>query len=345
MNAATYQGLTQALDAAGLAWWSLGGDGRIIVTERGARVLGVFGDGDAENLLWTHPRLAAIAAGEAARRDELDRDWNLGGDRTWLAPEVHFFFPNIGSGDLSQYAVQRALDPGNYRLVARSDRQICLAQETEVVDYRTGKAVPLTIEREISIAPSPFHEKHDALGEIGPVTYCGYQLKVTLTVAVPERGPIGIWNLIQVPAGGVIRVPTWAPVRPLVVFGDPGPVVEATERGVRLRVDGQNRCKISVPAYAVAGRIGYRRDLGDGRATLLVRQIVVNPSGSYVDAPWEAPQDRGYAVQCYGDDGEIGAFGELEHHVPAESSVDVSQVWCFAGASEAIDRIERLLLG
>ena len=80
--------------------------------------------------------------------------------------------------------------------------------------------------------------------------------------------------------------------------------------------------------------------------------IVVNPSGEYVDVPWRDTEDLGYAVQaCNIHNRELGSFSELEYHVPAIGSEtgrrfceDVSQVWAFRGGREEIECVVRSLL-
>jgi hypothetical protein len=77
----------------------------------------------------------------------------------------------------------------------------------------------------------------------------------------------------------------------------------------------------------------------------------VNPSGQYVDAPWDDLEDEGYAVQACSIDGDLGRFNELEHHAPAVDSgraavqcEDVSQVWAYRGTAEQIESVVHSLL-
>jgi len=78
---------------------------------------------------------------------------------------------------------------------------------------------------------------------------------------------------------------------------------------------------------------------------------MVNPSGRYIDVPWDSADETGYAVQCYNDDGNLGDFGEIEYHSPAidashaRNHVDCSQVWAFRGPEESIKLIGAFLLG
>jgi hypothetical protein len=112
----------------------------------------------------------------------------------------------------------------------------------------------------------------------------------------------------------------------------------------------QGEQKIGVRAAATTGRVGYRYGSGDC-STLIIRNFVVDPSGEYVDVPWDQPEDLGYSVQACNVNSRWGEFSELEYHVPAigagtgrTSCEDVSQVWGFRGPAEAIDQVMAALL-
>ncbi len=116
----------------------------------------------------------------------------------------------------------------------------------------------------------------------------------------------------------------------------------------RMRAQGEH--KIAVRAVATTGRAGYLRATRDA-ATLVVRNFCVNPSGEYVDVPWSAPDDLGYALQACNVNSALGAFSELEHHAPAVKvgdrrlCEDVSQVWAYRGKIEAVRAVAERLLG
>src|SRR5450432_3412799 len=88
---------------------------RLLILPYGGRILGAFAPGSDENFLWTNTALNNV---ESARAFYASDDWqNSGGDRTWLAPEVDFFFPKFPDVDISGYWQPRALDPGKYETV------------------------------------------------------------------------------------------------------------------------------------------------------------------------------------------------------------------------------------
>ena len=92
--------------------------------------------------------------------------------------------------------------------------------------------------------------------------------------------------------------------------------------------------------------------LENAQWNLVVRNFQVNPSGEYIDAPWDDPDDLGYAFQAYNDEGTLGSFGELEYHTPAiggeagsDFFADRSQVWAFEGEQARVLAIAEQLLG
>jgi len=73
--------------------WSSPDGSAALVFPYGGRILGLFAPESEQNFFWTHP---ALDAEETARDFYKSAQWhNSGGDRTWLAPEVDFFFPNF----------------------------------------------------------------------------------------------------------------------------------------------------------------------------------------------------------------------------------------------------------
>jgi hypothetical protein len=86
--------------------------GGLLLTVYGARVLGIFLDGTPDNLLWTNP--AALTDGAQARRFVGAGEWNLGGARCWLAPELELHFRDPDRPSHANYFVPAAIDPAEY---------------------------------------------------------------------------------------------------------------------------------------------------------------------------------------------------------------------------------------
>ena len=77
----------------------------------------MFAPESEENFLWTN---SALNSAESARAYYASDDWqNSGGDRTWLAPELDFFFPKFPDIDICRLLA--AAGPRSRQLSAIED--------------------------------------------------------------------------------------------------------------------------------------------------------------------------------------------------------------------------------
>jgi hypothetical protein len=323
---------------------------RLLVLPESGRLLGLFMPGTDENVLWTNP---ALATAESATAYFTRPGWpNVGGDRTWLAPEIELFI-----GDLARpgetYAVPAALDPGRWRSEA-GVHGLRLRTESAVHLKRSAREARFSLIKEYRPAANPLRDLKLAL------SYAGYEQTTILEIeAVGDSTPpsrLGVWNLLQLPKPGRMIVPTYCRPEPRTVFGHvpPGDLALGDRALVWRMPDAGGNSKISVKAAALTGRAGYVYPSRGGKDawTLVVRSFAVNLSGDYVDALWSDPADAGYAFQaCAVNDGQE-TFNELEYHAPAAESLegrnrsrDPSQLWAFRGGPAGIAEAARLLLG
>jgi hypothetical protein len=341
--------LLDVLEAAGKpAQVVTNSDGtEVVLLPYGGRVLGLYARASDENFYWTHPALRSV---ETAKAFYAGGEWhNSGGDRTWLAPEVDIFLPAFP--DTKAYVQPRALDPGDYRVV-RSSAGMRLVNHLKLKLSRSGQEVSLRVTKSVGPAPNPLRYERDL--DLGGVAYAGYTQRTRLELLGPrakEAPAVGLWNLVQMPHGGDMLIPTYSRTEPTVWFGR----IAAEDLLVgdrlicyRMRAEGEH--KLGVRAVATAGRVGYRYGAGTACA-LIVRNFLVNPSGEYVDVPWKSPNDLGYSTQACNVKSALGAFSELEYHIPAiggsAGSVrgdDAAQVWAFRGPEERIRAVARRLL-
>jgi len=339
--------LIETLDAVGkpTETWESSDGTRVLVLPYGGRVLGVFAAGDETNFFWTHPALGDVAAAREFYRSE---EWhNSGGERTWLAPEVDFFFPDFP--DLTRYWQQRELDPGNYE-VSAGNAELCWTNRATLTMSRSKRKVNAEITKSLAPALNPL--RHDRNEGDAQVKYAGYALHTSLQlIGSGQHPPIGLWQLAQMPHGGEMLIPTFFRSQPKVYFGAIGRddlVVGAHLIRYRMRAAGGH--KIGAYATAVTGRVGYLYGAGD-EVSLVVRNFTVDPSGDYVDVPWNETENFGFAFQACNVNTALGVFSELEYHVPAigsspesRSSEDESQLWAFRGPRPAIKSVARRLL-
>jgi hypothetical protein len=321
---------------------------RVLVLPYGGRVLGLFSAKSEQNFYWTHPALESAAA---ARPFYAGDQWhNSGGDRTWLAPEVDLFFPNFPK--LDGYFQQRSLDPGHYQVV-EADGGFELVNRLTVTLSRLGKAATLRITKSFGPAPNPLRCERGP--DLPDLEYAGYTQHTCLELLGHSRNlkaKLGLWNLVQMPHGGDLLIPTYSRADPWLVMGAiPPEDLVVDERLVRYRMRQKGEHKISLRAIATCGRVGYLSG-GRGHWSLIIRNFAVNPSGDYVDVPWNDPGYGGFSTQACNVNSGLGQFSELEYHIPAighgtgrTRCQDDAQVWAFRGPRPQILRACKLLVG
>ncbi len=319
-----------------------------LILPYGGRVLGLFSPASNKNFFWTHP---ALESTESARAFYAGDQWhNSGGDRSWLAPEVDFFFPDFPR--LDRYWQQRELDPGHYQVIRKGDSPE-LVNEFTVSTSRTKQRVSMKLTKALAPALNPLRYERD-FKDIQGVEYAGYTLHTNLELTRESEGDapqVGLWNLLQLPHGGDLLVPAYGKIEARTIMGS----VSAEDLVVnghllRYRMHAKGEHKISVRAVATTGRVAYRYGSHD-LCTLIVRNFFVNPSGEYVDVPWNETTNYGFSTQACNVNSGLGSFSELEYHAPAigggtglERCHDVSQVWAFRGPEDKVRRVLKSLI-
>jgi hypothetical protein len=318
--------------------------GGLLLTVHGARVLGVFLDGVAENLLWINN--AALDDAEHARQFVAAGEWNLGGDRGWLAPELELYFRHPAQPSHADWGVPAAIDPGRYAVQREGPTGVALETAGDMVNPRTQSPFRFQIARTICLCPPPINAAE--------LSYVGYELSSELRVLAPDRPDAcyGLWQIMQLPPGGTVFVPVRRPPELVDYFRTGVASYCRTARGhVAFPVTGEAKHKLGLRAADVYGTMGYFRPESGGRATLIVRHAAVFPGATYADYPAHQPQRRDVALQFYNDSGGFGGFGEMEVHAPAAiagrffQALDVCYTWCFGGARGRVQEIARQLLG
>jgi hypothetical protein len=321
---------------------------RVLLLPHGGRVLGLFPPGSDQNFFWTHP---ALESPELAKSLFLSGVWqNSGGDRTWIAPELDFFFPAYP--DVKVYRPPQALDPGSYR-VASSTQGVSLVSAVALTNSRGKSELSIEIEKSIDASLDPLRAEKATLG-LNASTFAGYTLRTSLKVLsdLHASTPIGLWNLIQLPIGGQLLVATLSAAAPTIYMGEvPPSALDVLPYLTRWKTGEHGVAKIGVSAVATTGRSGYLWMDGN-QGCLVVRNCFVDPSGDYIDAPKNDPSHTGDAIQGCCVNNEKGQFSELEYHCPALTGAsgrseihDVSQVWAYRGPAREIRRIASVLLG
>lgn len=321
----------------------------LVILPYGGRILGLFPPDDDTNFFWTHPALNT-------RRRALDfynkPDWhNSGGDRCWLAPERELFIANPAK-PWDSYKVPAELDPGYYTPEKAQGKYI-LRNRTTVQLKQLRKSVSVEITRSVSSAPNPVTRQ---TGLMENSQYAGYTLQSSLRIIQNEKQNnfcLGLWNLLQLPHGGEFIIPTLGEPPASVMFGEIAPDnLKKCGTHIHYRMNASGIQKIGLRALRLLGRAAYRYQINENVHSLVIRNFFINPSGTYVDVPWNNPEEEGFCVQACNVNSELGAFSELEYHVPVQNEPngekyceDQSQIWAFRGPSQSISRIARYLLG
>ena len=189
------------------------------------------------------------------------------------------------------------------------------------------------------------------------IEYAGYTQYTSLELVGASRRTrdlVGLWNLIQMPHGGDLLMPTFGRAKPRHLFSTvnsiPPQDLITTDHLIRYRMRQKGEHKISIRAVSVGNRIGYLHRVGHQWA-LIIRNFVVDPSGEYVDVPWTETDYFGFAVQACNVNSQLGSFSELEYHTPAighgtgcTRRADAAQVWAFRGGKAEISQIAKTLL-
>lgn len=350
------------LDSAGVrhARIRVGQDAEIVVSEYGGRILGPFfpetGDDGGRGAFWLNRE--AFAGAEAFARFVAGREWNLGGERVWVSPEIRFHVRDRtdfwGSLDLPP-----EIDPGSHHLETDSSGSgspagARLMRTVNVRDHFTGEMLnDLRIERSVAAAPNPL--RHSGVAHLADngIEYAGYRHTVRFSCPPESEVPCEPWTLFQVQPGG------WAIVAAAggQAYRDyfeavPADQVRRSEGCIAFRVGGKHRFKVGVKAANVLGRIGYFERLEDGRNQLIVRSFANDPSAEYLEEPPHRPGDTGQPVHVVDDGGTFAGFGELEcngRSIGGETgnteSADDYMLWCFRGTTDAVREIATELLG
>jgi hypothetical protein len=319
----------------------------LLVLPKGGRLMGLVpGGSDAPLPFW--------APAKAASNDL----WNVGGDRTWISPELEYFMDSEG-----QYRVPGSLDPGNWTLESLSAEEIRLGMDG-VLHHRTS-AMPIQfqIKKRFTPVPNPLlHDGSTASLADPAVSYAGCETTTELSLeplgnadrraAAEGNGYCNLWSILQLPSDGEALIPTFGGAQPLTMFADSPPeTLEISPCGARIPCGGAAKFKLSFDAIASTGRFGYIRRLSEDVSTLIIRQFAVHPAGIYPDYPPGQPSYRGSCVQVFNDGGQFGNFAELEYHAPAlpiwkpGQTSDRSELFYFSGPSSSIERIAERMLG
>ena len=234
-------------------------------------------------------------------------DWNVGGDRLWVGPEVDWSWKTRGRVNFQKHEVPAAMDPGSWKRMPADKGSYAATQSITLRHQLRNARVHLELWRRFEPV---------AIG--GKERSIAYATENRLAVRGGTTGQeVDLWSLVQLPAGGVVYIPCktrpefrnyYSPI-PRSLWKIEGNVL-------CLEITGRHQYKIGVPAALSTGRIVYARPVGQMHL-VITRDFFPQPWRRYCDVPLHALRSEGDAVQIYNDGGQFGGFGELEYHTPS----------------------------
>lgn len=271
----------------------------LVVTTAGGRVFGPFLNG-TDALGWSLEQTEIEAA-------LLARQWNIGGERVWLAPERVFNFADPARM-LDTYLVATELDPGAWELTTEADGVVLEAVPTMP---RTDGVEPIRLTLVRRIRPLRLSE-YPALRE--SLIVGGY--RQILDVAHPQLAQglaVVPWLIRQVALGGEAILSASGFGLGQCVFGKPpAAAVNPKMNAWHVPFGPQGFFKTSYPRHAItSGGLIYMIFDG-GQATALIMRPVLSESDFYPETLPHDPASTGQAAALFRDDGRFGKYGELE---------------------------------
>lgn len=322
----------------------------IIVTQRGGRVFGPFPSIEQAGVLWVNNAFKNHDGFEAFIASN---DWNLGGDRMWVAPEIPMFTKRRADF-YATTSPQPSLDPGQY-MMQRDKNGISLSQDVNVEIYESE--IPeksFRMERHITPSQNPLRMLNNYASVIEDVAFCGYQQTITIK-DTSQHYPMYLeaWNLSQVNPGGCFYIP-YNGAFDFVDYYDAidNGFQQETLDYIKLKATGDRRYKVGYPSAILTGRAGYLLPLENELHCLFVKNYYNNPSSVYCCEPFDKPGKTGCSMFVYNDSGELGGFTEFEATCQTlgkdtlrTQSTDSIDNWFFYGKISRLSEIAQALMG
>lgn len=326
---------------------AVGPAAHVVVSSWGGRVYGPFFDGGPAEA-WLP---AAFDDDAAFRALVASGAWNVGGDRTWVGPEIAYMIRDR-SDYWGSYVMPPSLDPGRHQLSREGD-EVVLDRSVEL-DAATEPVGAAHVDLQLRVRPAahPFrHLRGASAPAVADLRFGGYVTEVQLDLTSEGAQEAESWVLAQVRGGGTALVAA-APDAQVTDYYEPvGEGLRRVDGGVAVALPGDRRFKIGLAAPHVTGRLGHVRAVGGDEAVLVVRSSPVDASAEYAEEPDPSPGVRGDALHLYDDDGGLGGFAELEARGtpvtgPRPRTVtDRFASWWFRGPSGQVATAAQHLLG
>jgi len=275
----------------------------ILLTETGGRILSVdFGYG---NLLWVNPDFEKIL--------EI-KDWNIGGIRSWFAPEQLFFY--LSPNDFTNWFCQKEIDPANYRFEKNSSQKSILKTSLNFINMGSKSRITGKFTKKIELIDC---KKNDDEFQ------CSIEIQNKLQLEDCDTN-INTWTLIQVPTNdlnpGLVSIPIKDDSKPIHYFTPiPDDYLKVESNETHFLMDGKKELKLGIKPEDVKDLnndlFSYSYSLNQKKAKITLKSSpIAQNQNQCVDTAKFNPQGPKGVLQFYNSDYTKSnlRFGELEIH-------------------------------
>mgnify|MGYP001042487827 FL=1 len=152
----------------------------ILVSQYGGRIFGPFLSKDGESIFWTND---VFAAPDTFKAFLGSGNWNIGGDRMWIAPEIQYHVPDR-SDFWGTVFWPAQVDPGTYALEQPEPAQWRLSQDMVLQAYNLASGQKeLHLERLIRQVQDPLRNVTGHASLVDGGLFAGYEQGGTLSEA------------------------------------------------------------------------------------------------------------------------------------------------------------------
>lgn len=291
-----------------------------------------------------------------------------GEDRLWIGPEggrFSIFFPEGSTFDLANWQTPPPIDTEPFEVVSAEQDRVKVNKRFALKNY-SGTVFDVEIDRTVRLLSRDAAFAALGVAPAEGISLVAYESVNRLRNAGPEAwsadtGLLSIW---------IMGMFTASPEATVVVPFNPG---DESALGIRIntdyfgdippdrlmvgedvaffRGDGKYRSKIGVSRQRVRPVAGA---YDSGRGVLTIVQFTFDPAATrFVNSQWKLEGDPfgGDVFNSYNDDGNLGAFYELESLSPAqelqpgEAVEHLHRTMHLRGDQAALDAVSRDVLG
>jgi hypothetical protein len=197
--------------------------GKLVFSQFGGRLLGLFPDGRGDNVLWVNEELDPFL---------VEHQPHIGGERLWISPERNFYYEN--PRDFEGYHVPSEIDPGEYVCKNNSDN-VVFESTFSLLEYDQNKLFDNSNKkRSFSVIHDPYRTGLPFAG-----------VSITDEITVPDTEiQMCAWSIAQVytcgpESPGTVLIPANKKALLISYFNQlPDDRMESLDHYVRFKIDG-----------------------------------------------------------------------------------------------------------